>query len=272
VTVAHPASPTEVKCACADLWAHPIAQLLAGPAMRPGGRASTATILDDLALAPGARVLDIGSGTGATLDELGSRALRPFGVDYSSTLAAQAAEIAPVAVGDGESLPYPDQSFEAVFAECVLSALPDKRTAVGEVRRVLVDRGTFVLTDMVLEGVLPEPLESVAAWAACVGGALSLHAYEDLLVEYGFSVRSRFDMAGELEALVGKVQRRLAILRGALGVGLLREADAVVGTELAPLGAGSMEEFARFVDLVFRQVRAAIAKRELGYVAIVSVT
>jgi hypothetical protein len=57
-----------------------------------------------------------------------------------------------------------------------------------------------------------------------------------------------------------------------LGVGLVREADAVFGEELTRLGVPrSLDGLTAVVDLVFTQLREAIARGELGYVAIVSV-
>ncbi len=47
-------------------------------------------------------------------------------LDYGAALATQAARFAPTAVGDGERLPFPSESFELVTMECVFSALPDK--------------------------------------------------------------------------------------------------------------------------------------------------
>jgi SAM-dependent methyltransferase len=232
----------------------------------------TASILDRLGLHPGARVLDIGSGTGATLEELRSRGLAAIGIDYSPSLASQAADAAPVVVGDGEALPYADRSFDAVFAECVLSAIPDKHACLTQVRRVVTTGGWFVLTDMVVHGRLPDPLQSVAAWAACIGGARSAAEYEALLVEHGLTPVRRQEASAQLTALVAQAQRRFAMIQGALGVGLLRDADALFGPELARLGvAVSDDGLAQLAEVLFAQVRAAITRGELGYVAIVAV-
>jgi SAM-dependent methyltransferase len=266
-----PDAPLALKCACADLWSHPMAQLLAGPALRPGGRELTRRLISSLALAPGARALDIGSGTGVTLTELTDAGARAFGVDYSSALAAQAAEASPVLVGDAESLPWLSGTFDAVFVECVLSAVPDKPGALRECRRVLASGGRLVVTDMTVRGELPEPLQTLATWAACIGGACSAETYVALLCEAGFVVEDATDATSGLRVFVDQAERRLAMLRGALGVGLLEQADVLVG-ELArygiPVAPDGLEALA---DVLFAQARGAIEAGDLGYASFVAV-
>jgi arsenite methyltransferase len=260
---------TGVKCACADLWSHPLAQLLAGPTLRPGGRELTRQLLGTLGLRAGARALDVGSGTGASLAELREQRLRAFGIDYSRDLAAQAAEQSPVTVGDAELLPFAAASFDAVLAECVLSALPDKHAALQEIHRVLTRHGSLVLTDMTVDGRLPEPLDSVASWVACVGGACSTEGYRSLLREHGFAIDVHEDASAALVSLVDQAARRFAMLQGAMGVGLVEEAWSRFGGQLDGVGlslsAGGLSELA---GTLFAQVRAAIDGRELGYLAI----
>ncbi len=267
-----PDRAARIKCACADLWAHPIAQLLAGPTLHPGGRRLTADLVDALALRPRARVLDIGSGTGATLAELTRRGFRACGIDYSNILAAQAIEHAPVTVGDAEALPHTAGSFDAVLAECVFSALPDKPTALAEARRVLVPQGRILLSDVTVNGELPEPLRSVAAWAACVGGALSYEGYETQLRAHGFTTTSREDASDALKDLVNQAERRLAMLQGAMAAGVLEDATALFGRELEWLGVpSSREALSTLASVLFAQTRDAIDRGELGYATFIAV-
>ena len=270
--VALPDAPVALKCACADLWSHPMAQLLAGPALRPGGRTLTRDLLATLALSPGARALDIGSGTGATLSELADVGARPFGVDYSVALAVQALETGPVAVGDAEVLPYRAGAFDAVFIECVLSAVPDKVAALRECRRVLAPGGRLVVTDMTASGEFPDPLRTLAAWAACVGGACATDTYVTLLQDAGFTVEHTTNATQGLRDLVDQAERRLAMMRGALGVGLLEQAEALVSSELGRFGLPvAADGLAALADVLFTQVRGAIDDGDLGYASFVGV-
>jgi SAM-dependent methyltransferase len=76
-----------------------------------------AAALERVALAPGQRVLDIGCGVGVFLSLIAERGAQPFGLDASEVLIAAARARLPAAdlrVGDMESLPYEDDSFDLV--------------------------------------------------------------------------------------------------------------------------------------------------------------
>ncbi len=266
-----PGPPAALKCACADLWSHPLAQLLAGPTLRPGGRALTRMLIERLGLRDGARALDIGSGTGATLEELASAGAHGFGIDYSTALAAQAADAGPLTLGDAETLPFAAAAFDAVFIECVLSAVPDKAVALEECRRVLSNDGHLVVTDMTVHGDFPEPLQTLAAWAACVGGACSCDDYVELMRAARFRIELVEDQTPALRNLVGQAERRLAMLRGALGVGLLEQAEDLIGNQLAQYGLpASTDGLTALAEVLFAQVRASIDDGSLGYAAFVA--
>ena len=101
---------------------------------------------DQLRLAPGHRVLEIGCGTGKDAEDLAHR-VAPSGhvlaTDFSDTLIEEA--IARTAglglplefrVADGHALPFPDESFDAVRIERTLQHIADPRQAVREMARV----------------------------------------------------------------------------------------------------------------------------------------
>jgi SAM-dependent methyltransferase len=88
-------------------------------------------------LEPGQLVLDIGCGVGAFLRLVAGRGGRPFGLDASEALLELARQRLPAAdlrVGDMESLPYPDDTFDLVtgfnsffFAADIVGALREAR-------------------------------------------------------------------------------------------------------------------------------------------------
>lgn len=254
-----PVAPAEahvVKCQCSELWAHPAAQLLFGEALRPGGVALTARLLDATSLPAGAAVLDVGCGPGATLALLRERGARAVGVDYSQELAAESSARAPVAAGDAERLPFAGASFDAALMECMVSTLPDKTTALAQVARVVRPGGWLVLTDVTVRGPFPEPLQSVLAWAACTAGALDTGGYVTLVERAAFDVHAVEDVTPALSQLVAKVRRRLGLFHGAALVGIVPDAS-----QLAPL--------ADLAHAILDQVDAAIAGGDLGYTALV---
>jgi SAM-dependent methyltransferase len=98
------------------------------------------------------RVLDVGCGPGGLLHEMGRQrhgwgAL--LGLDVSSGMIAKAVSAAaglPTSffVGDAQSLPFPDGSFDVVMARHMLYHVPDIDRAVAEAARVLCPGGHFL--------------------------------------------------------------------------------------------------------------------------------
>lgn len=275
MTAAIPAPPIDAalfKCTCADWWGHPAVQLLVGDALRPGGTRLTEWMLDRADLAAGSRVLDIGSGTGATLGLLTARGLAAVGLDRGAALAAQASDRSTVVVGDGERLPFANRAFDAVTTECVMSALPDKRAAIGEIHRSLEPGGWLLLSDMTSSSELPGPLAGLAAWVACAAGALDANGYETLLTETGFEIVEATDQSESLVAFVAKARRRLALVEGAVKVGIVPDPDAMLGPELEalrPVGA-DRSELTVFGREVLGTAIEAVRTGDLGYTALVA--
>ena len=93
------------------------------------------------------RILDVGCGTGATL-----RALSSFGEvhgvepDPGAVAHCLARGLSTVVEGRAEQLPFEDNSFDVVVALDVLEHLEDDRRAMLEMKRVLREGGTLVLT------------------------------------------------------------------------------------------------------------------------------
>jgi SAM-dependent methyltransferase len=225
-----------LKSCCADLWSHPGIRLLAGDTLRPGDLELTWRALSHLDLPAGDRVLDVGCGPGSTIGLLTGAGLRAFGVDYSQALAAEAGLLGPVALADAERLPFGPDVFDAVFIECVLSAVPDKRAALSEIRRVLRDDGVLALSDVVVDGPLPPPLDSVVGWVACAAGAENRKGYVELLEDAGLCVTLAEDHAAALTELLVQARRRLALLQGAMAAGLVAADPLLLNPGLVELG------------------------------------
>jgi SAM-dependent methyltransferase len=266
-----PADPDSIKCQCADLWSHPAAQLLLGPALRPGGADLTAHLIGRARLAPGSTVLDIGCGPGTTLELLAAAGHRSIGIDFSPAFAADATTgDAAALAGDAEHLPLRAASADAALIECVLSALPNKQRAIAEVARVVRPGGLLLLSDMTLAAECPEPLNTTLAWVACAAGALSPSGYRELLAGHGFAVEWIEDRSADLVAMVARARRRFALFQGASGLGLVPPLEEFIGSDLtavgrAMLGHDDLEAGGRHV---LGQVSSAVKDGAMGYVAI----
>jgi arsenite methyltransferase len=106
-----------------------------------------------LALQPGEKVLDIGSGPGFLADEMAAE-VGPegavHGVDPSESMLAIARRretSAQYALGDAVSLPFEDETFDAAIATQVYEYVPDMPAALAEVRRVLRPGGRLLILD-----------------------------------------------------------------------------------------------------------------------------
>jgi SAM-dependent methyltransferase len=114
-------------------------------------RAASPSVLDALRRclsgAPGARLLDVGGGTGnyaAALRE--DPGLDPVVVDLYEPMLARAAEKGlPTIAADAEELPFPSASFDAVTMISMLHQVVGWQTALDEAQRVLVPRGRLAL-------------------------------------------------------------------------------------------------------------------------------
>jgi ubiquinone/menaquinone biosynthesis C-methylase UbiE len=65
--------------------------------------------------------------------------------------------------------------------------VPDKLKAFSEIFRILKPGGHFSVSDIVLEGELPDSIRSAAElYAGCVGGAIQKSAYLEMISQSGF--------------------------------------------------------------------------------------
>ncbi|AFT98226.1 methyltransferase domain-containing protein [Nocardia brasiliensis] len=123
----------------------------------PGIRRLRTWAQDALALRPGERAVDIGSGTGSEVlafaDTVGADGVA-VGVEPDPNLlasaerrAAQAGSIAKFHSGDAYGLPFGADSFDAVLCERVFQHLTAPARAANEIARVLRPGGRVVVVD-----------------------------------------------------------------------------------------------------------------------------
>ena len=140
-------------------------------------------------LQAGETVLDLGSGAGFDAFLAAARVGptgRVIGVDMTPEMIAQAranAERGGYAnvefrLGDIEALPVDAASVDLVISNCVLNLVPDKTKAFAEIARVLRPGGRLAVSDIVLDGPLPESLQAnEGAYCSCISGALARSEY-----------------------------------------------------------------------------------------------
>ena len=154
----------------------------------------------------GEHVLDIGSGPGLLVRELGSSVGakgRVCGVDLSDAMLAIArercADQAQVEFerADASQLPYPDESFDAVVSTQVFEYIADIPKALAELRRVLRPGGRVAILDtdydsLVIHTEQPERMQRVlAAWDGHFVHAGLPRVLAGHLLDAGFALRQR---------------------------------------------------------------------------------
>jgi SAM-dependent methyltransferase len=103
--------------------------------------------LNSISLAPaGARVLDLGAGTGRIGGAFVEAGDAYIGVDLSLPMLRQfRASGADLVQAAGEQLPFQDSVFDVALLMHILSGLPDRRRVLEEVRRVLKPGGVAIV-------------------------------------------------------------------------------------------------------------------------------
>ena len=130
-------------------WA-PIYDLVFGKVFAKGRGASIAAA-DRI----GGRILDVGVGTGLSLSAY-ARTTRIVGVDISEPMLRKALarvkefkldNVESIAVMDAKNLALADNSFDAVVAQYVVTAVPDPEATLDDFVRVLKPGGELILVN-----------------------------------------------------------------------------------------------------------------------------
>lgn len=148
---------------------------------------------------PGDTVVDLGSGAGndcfVARHETGDTG-KVIGIDFTEAMIDKARANAEklqfnnveFRLGDIEQMPVTSGIADVVVSNCVMNLVPDKPKAFGEIFRILKPGGHFSISDIVLDGELPEKLRKAAEmYAGCVSGAIQQSDYLQIIKDAGFT-------------------------------------------------------------------------------------
>ena len=130
-------------------WA-PVYDLVFGKVFQAGRSAATAA-----AERVGGRILEVGVGTGIALPDY-APTNRLVGIDISAPMLRKAQErvaehgltnVEALAVMDAKHLAFPDNFFDVVVAQFVITAVPDPEATLDEFARVVKPGGEIILVN-----------------------------------------------------------------------------------------------------------------------------
>ncbi|MFN9492898.1 MAG: arsenite methyltransferase [Sphingobacteriales bacterium] len=143
-------------------------------------------------------VIDLGSGAGndafVARHETGEDG-KVIGIDFTPAMIHRARMNAEklgfhnveFRQGDIEQMPVSANMADVVVSNCVLNLVPNKDAVIKEIFRVLKPGGHFSISDIVLEGQLPEAIRTATEmYAGCVSGAIQRQVYMELIEQNGF--------------------------------------------------------------------------------------
>ncbi|MBU7576973.1 MAG: arsenite methyltransferase [Flavihumibacter sp.] len=147
----------------------------------------------------GDTVIDLGSGAGndcfVARSIVGEKG-KVIGIDFTEKMIEKARVNADklgfnnveFRQGDIEKMPVAGNTADVVVSNCVLNLVPNKPAVFKEIFRVLKPGAHFSISDIVLEGQLPEKWKAVAElYSGCVSGAIQQSDYLNHIQGAGFS-------------------------------------------------------------------------------------
>jgi SAM-dependent methyltransferase len=225
----------EIKTCCATFYQSDIVSLLLGDVLHPGGLELTGYLGTVTGLGSEDKVLDIACGRGASVVYLAKRfGCHVTGLDYGqdNIISAQnhaslehISHLTAFRKGDAEGLPFEDGSFDVVISECSFCTFLDKTTAAQEMVRVLRRYGRMGMTDVTIDGPLPEDIQSLLGWVACLAGAGSPELYVSILRDAGFTEFIVEDKRDSLLEMVNDLRHKLLGIEMAVSLGKLNLGD-----------------------------------------------
>jgi SAM-dependent methyltransferase len=234
------ASDYDIAACCATAYSHPLARLLLGESLHPGGLALTTRLAGLAGIGPQSLVLDAGSGMGASSVHLAQTTgcsvvgvtLESEGVARGYAIAGerQVADKVRFLRGDIQEVELPLSSFDVVLMECVLSLAVDKREMLRRVHSMLRPGGCLALSDVTLNEPLPEEMHGVAAAMACMGDARPLESYRELAEAAGLSVELVEDLPEVALSLMRDIRSKLLMAEIAVKLGKLPVSGELLGS------------------------------------------
>ena len=143
-------------------------------------------------------VIDIGCGAGLDLyfasKKVGKQG-KVYGIDISDDMVRKAKhninqlnlKNVEVLQAHSDSIPLEDDAVDVITSNGIYNLSPDKKAVLKEAYRILKPNGIICFSEIVLKQELEQEVrKSVKDWFRCIGGALTLDKFMNLMKEVGF--------------------------------------------------------------------------------------
>jgi len=219
----------DAKQCCAEFYENDSVKLIFGESLHPGGLNLTAELADEIGISKDARVLDLACGNGETAIFLAKKYnCKVVGIDLaeknvreaiSKARSAGVNDLTEFVTGDAENLSFEDNCFDFVIAECSFCLFPDKQEASREMYRVLKSGGKLGMSDVIVNGKLPDKMKTALYKFICIQDAKTDKEYKDIFETAGFRSYASQDKKVEVLNLLENLKKKVFAAEIAKGLG-----------------------------------------------------
>jgi ubiquinone/menaquinone biosynthesis C-methylase UbiE len=149
-------------------------------------------LLSQVELMEGAVVLDVGCGTGAVLEKMGSIArINGYGIDSEKNMVAEAKRKCPemnIQAANCAEMPFENNKFDLATACMAYHHFPDQKGFAREAARILKPGGRLYIADPRFPLIIRKLLNFASRVFKVAGFFGTAKEVGDVFAEYGFSL------------------------------------------------------------------------------------